>query len=472
MAVSREDVLRVASLARLRLSDEEVDRFTRQLNDILAHMEELNAIDIGGVEAVGGATEWDAPLRGRTCGRTGSPFRAASAMAPEWIDGFFTVPRLAALDTSEMEEPFEDKASAASKGRPCRERGRRRGVSGEVRTLREWAAAVKEGRESAESGLRSTLNAIERLDGGPDGLNAFLSVNNGAVEAAAAIDRAIVAGEKVGPLAGVPIAVKDNLCTLDLPTTCGSKCSRATALPTRPRSYGSFGRRVRWWSGRRTSTNSQWAPPRRVRRSARRVTRTIAVVSPAVPQGGSAAAVAAGMVPAALGSETGGSVRQPASFCGVVGIKPSYGRVSRYGLAAFASSLDQVGTFGRTVEDAALLLEVISGPDRFDSTTADRPAPSLVAEIGRGVEGMVVGVPKEYFPPALDERIAALCRDSIERLRAAGAEIREITLPHTRYAIPTYYIIAPAEASSNLARYDGIRYGLRAPGRRVDGSGL
>ncbi len=337
-------------------------------------------------------------------------------------------------------------------------------MSGEVRTLREWAAAVKEGRESAESGLRSTLNAIERLDGGPDGLNAFLSVNDGAVEAAAAIDRAIVAGEKVGPLAGVPIAVKDNLCTLDLPTTCGSKMLEGYRSPyeaTVVRKLREAGAVV---VGK---TNlDEFAMGSSTESSAFGATRNpydrgrVAGGS----SGGSAAAVAAGMVPAALGSETGGSVRQPASFCGVVGIKPSYGRVSRYGLAAFASSLDQVGTFGRTVEDAALLLEVISGPDRFDSTTADRPAPSLVAEIGRGVEGMVVGVPKEYFPPALDERIAALCRDSIERLRAAGAEIREITLPHTRYAIPTYYIIAPAEASSNLARYDGIRYGLRAPG--------
>jgi len=178
--------------------------------------------------------------------------------------------------------------------------------------------------------------------------------------------------------------------------------------------------------------------------------------------GGSAAAVAAGLVPAALGSDTGGSVRQPASFCGVVGIKPTYGRVSRYGLVAFGSSLDQIGTFGRTVEDAALLLEIIAGHDARDSTSVDQPVPPLLHETTLDIEGMTVGIPAEYFAHGLDPGVAALCRRAIEFLAGAGATVREVSLPHTRFAIPTYYVIATAEASSNLARFDGVRYGFRA----------
>ncbi|MGH7504837.1 MAG: Asp-tRNA(Asn)/Glu-tRNA(Gln) amidotransferase subunit GatA, partial [Longimicrobiales bacterium] len=184
---------------------------------------------------------------------------------------------------------------------------------------------------------------------------------------------------------------------------------------------------------------------------------------PGGSSGGSAAAVGAGIVPAALGSETGGSVRQPAAFCGVVGIKPSYGRVSRYGLVAFASSLDHIGTFGRSVEDAALTLATIAGPDGRDSTSATRMVPDLLAPCDADVRGLVVGVPAEYFPPDLDPAVARLCRAALDALAAAGAEIRELSLPHTRLAIPAYYVLAPAEASSNLARYDGIRYGFRAP---------
>jgi aspartyl-tRNA(Asn)/glutamyl-tRNA(Gln) amidotransferase subunit A len=185
---------------------------------------------------------------------------------------------------------------------------------------------------------------------------------------------------------------------------------------------------------------------------------------PGWSSGGSAAAVAAGIVPAALGSDTGGSVRQPAAFCGIAGIKPTYGRVSRYGLVAFGSSLDQIGTFGRTVADAALLLEVIAGADPFDSTSADAPPIDLPDVDDVEVAGMVIGVPKEYFPGDLERDIGDLCRGALDRLADGGAEIREVALPHTAHAVPTYYVIAPAEASSNLARYDGVRYGLRAPG--------
>jgi aspartyl-tRNA(Asn)/glutamyl-tRNA(Gln) amidotransferase subunit A len=189
---------------------------------------------------------------------------------------------------------------------------------------------------------------------------------------------------------------------------------------------------------------------------------------PGGSSGGSAAAVASGIVRIALGSETGGSVRQPASYCGIVGVKPTYGRVSRFGLVAFASSLDQVGAFGATVDDAARVMEVIAGRDPLDSTSADRPVPRYSESRQEGVKGLVIGRPKEYFPPSLDPRITELCDRALEALRAEGAEVREISLRHTDLAIPVYYIIAPAEASSNLARFDGVRYGLRVS----DGDGL
>jgi aspartyl-tRNA(Asn)/glutamyl-tRNA(Gln) amidotransferase subunit A len=182
---------------------------------------------------------------------------------------------------------------------------------------------------------------------------------------------------------------------------------------------------------------------------------------PGGSSGGSAAAVAAGIVPIALGSETGGSVRQPAAFCGITGLKPTYGRVSRYGLVAFASSLDQVGIFGRTVDDAALALEIVSGHDPMDSTSDSEPVAEYRTAKRAPLEGLVVGRPKEYFPDSLDSRIRARCDRALEVLRENGATVRDVSLPHTDLAIPVYYIVAPAEASSNLARFDGVRYGKR-----------
>jgi len=184
---------------------------------------------------------------------------------------------------------------------------------------------------------------------------------------------------------------------------------------------------------------------------------------PGGSSGGSAALVAAGAVPAALGSDTGGSVRQPAAFCGVVGIKPTYGRVSRYGLVAFGSSLDQIGVFGRSVHDAARVLSVISGRDPKDATCEDRD-PLRLPNVPESLQGFVIGLPKEYFPPELDPAVRRACDRAIRMMKELGASIREVSLPHTPYAVPTYYVIAPAEASSNLARYDGVRYGPRFDG--------
>jgi aspartyl-tRNA(Asn)/glutamyl-tRNA(Gln) amidotransferase subunit A len=266
-----------------------------------------------------------------------------------------------------------------------------------------------------------------------------------------------------GPLAGMPIVVKDNICTLEFTTTCGSRILEGYRSPyeatavTRLKAAGAL------VAGK---TNcDEFAMGSSTEHSA--YGRTLHPFDPErVPggsSGGSAALVGAGAVPAALGSETGGSVRQPAAFCGVVGIKPTYGRVSRYGLVAFGSSLDQIGVFGRSVTDAGRVLAVISGRDRFDSTCDDRDALRLPA-VPENLQGFVIGIPKEYFPADLDPGVRRACDRTIKLLRDLGAAVRDVSLPHTPYAIPTYYIIAPAEASSNLARYDGVRYGPRPAG--------
>jgi aspartyl-tRNA(Asn)/glutamyl-tRNA(Gln) amidotransferase subunit A len=328
------------------------------------------------------------------------------------------------------------------------------------------ATAVAEGRTTAEAAASSVAASIRQLDEGPEGLHAFLSHDADAVgERARAVDEALRDG-RAGALAGVPVAVKDNLCTLDQPTTCASRMLDGFRSPYE----ATVVRRLREAGGvvvgktnldefaMGSSTEHSAFGPTFNPHDRERV--------PGGSSGGSAAAVAAGMVPVALGSDTGGSVRQPAAFCGVVGLKPSYGRVSRYGLVAFASSLDQVGTFGRDVTDAALLLQVISGPDPLDSTTADRPVPDLMDAATGGLEGMVVGLPREYFPPELDAGIRARCEAAMTAMRDAGAVLRDVSLPHTRFALASYYVIATAEASSNLARYDGVRYGVRAADAR------
>ena len=322
------------------------------------------------------------------------------------------------------------------------------------------AADVRAGRLSPEESARSTVARIERCERGSEPLNAFLSWRNDSDSS----PQPLITNSR-GRLAGVPVAVKDNICTLEFNTSCGSRILEgyrspfeATAI-RKLRAAGAIviGKTNMDEFAMGSSTEHSAFGPTHNPHDRTRV--------PGGSSGGSAAAVAAGLVSAALGSETGGSVRQPAAFCGVVGIKPSYGRVSRYGLVAFASSLDQIGTFGKTVTDAATLLEVMSGQDRFDSTTGPRPAPSFVEALRGDVRGLVIGVPKEYFPPELDPGIASLCRAALDRLANAGAIIQDVTLPHTQYAIPTYYVIAPAEASANLARYDGVRYGPRNDAR-------
>ena len=307
---------------------------------------------------------------------------------------------------------------------------------------------------------RAFLERIAALDGS---VHAFLATDpEYTLAQAEAADRQRAAGE-VAPLLGLPIAIKDVICSEHFPTTCGSRMLagyrspfEATAL-RKLRQAGAviLGKTNTDEFAMGSSTeNSAYGPSH----NPWRLDRVTGGSS-----GGSAAAVAARMAPAALGSDTGGSIRQPASFCGVPGIKPTYGRVSRYGLVAFASSLDQIGAFGREVRDCALLLNVICGHDRRDSTASEEPVPDFTASLGSDLRGLRVGVPKEYFIPGMQQEVEASVRTAIQQLADLGAEVIEVSLPHTEYALPTYYIIADAEASANLARYDGIRYGYSEP---------
>ena len=270
-----------------------------------------------------------------------------------------------------------------------------------------------------------------------------------------------------GPLAAMPVALKDNIVTVEQPTTCASRILEGYVSPynatvvERLRAAGAM-------IAAKTNLD-EFAMGSSTEHSAfGRVKHPLDPTRvPGGSSGGSAALVAAGVVPAALGSETGGSVRQPASFCGVVGVKPSYGRVSRYGLIAFGSSLDCVSVFGRTVDDASRVLSVISGPDPLDATTVDRPA-MPVPKPRPDLRGLTVGLPREYFPADLDPGVAAALGRTADRIRELGGNVREVSLPNSAYAVPTYYIIAPAEAAANLARYDGVRYGQRKVGPEGD----
>ncbi len=328
---------------------------------------------------------------------------------------------------------------------------------------------------TAERLVEASLARSAAVGASPGGsLNAFVAMDpEGARADARALDQRLAASGRAGPLAGCPVVVKDNLATLRMPTTCGSRLLAGYVSPfeaTAVRRLREAGAVViaktnmdEFAMGSSTE-HSAYGPTRNPLDPAR---------VPGGSSGGSAAAVAAGITRIALGSETGGSVRQPAAFCGVVGVKPTYGRVSRFGLVAFASSLDQVGIFGRTVEDAAIGLGAVAGHDPLDSTSLDVPvddyAAAARADGRRPLAGVVIGRPREYFPDDLDPAIAAACARALEHLRALGAEVREVSLPHTALAIPVYYVVAPAEASSNLARYDGVRFGCRREGQGLPG---
>ncbi len=322
------------------------------------------------------------------------------------------------------------------------------------------ASAVQAGEVSAAEIAESTLARIASRDGK---LHAFLSTNDGMLGDARALDAQRARGETLGPLAGVPIALKDALCTRHAPTTAGSKILEGYVPPydatvvSRLRAAGALfpGKtNMDEFAMGSSNENSAYGPCKNPWDETR---------APGGSSGGSATAVAARMTPAALGSDTGGSIRQPASFTGVVGVKPTYGRVSRYGLVAFASSLDQIGPFATDVRGAARVLDVIAGHDPRDATSL-RAAPAMGCERAceRDVRGLRIGIPDEYFASGLDADVAANVRTAITSLETQGCHVERVSLPHTQYAIATYYVIATAEASSNLARYDGVRFGKRA----------
>jgi aspartyl-tRNA(Asn)/glutamyl-tRNA(Gln) amidotransferase subunit A len=331
-------------------------------------------------------------------------------------------------------------------------------------TIEAARSAVVEGRTSATALAESYFTKIESDD---PKIGAYLMLSKErALAKAAAVDSQVKKGEQLPPLAGVPLGIKDVLVTKGVRTTAGSKILGNYIPPydctavARLESAGAvvLGKlNCDEFAMGSSNENSAFKPVH----NPRDLTRV-----PGGSSGGSAAAVAADMAVATLGSDTGGSIRQPASFCGVVGLKPTYGRVSRYGLIAFASSLDNIGPFAKTAKDAAIMLRTIAGRDPMDSTSADLPVPDYAAELEKHAHGMRVGVAEEYFGEGLESETRAAIETALQKLAGLGCEIVDVSLPHTKYAIPAYYLVATAEASSNLARFDAVRYGHRANGVR------
>ncbi|MFZ0518341.1 MAG: Asp-tRNA(Asn)/Glu-tRNA(Gln) amidotransferase subunit GatA [Acidobacteriaceae bacterium] len=334
----------------------------------------------------------------------------------------------------------------------------------EPRTIRSARHAIVSGETTAVALADSYYDTIAAED---PKIHAWLSLSRERATAQAyRIDELAQSGdlanEEALPLAGVPIGIKDVLVMQGAPATAGSKILENYRPPYDATAVAKLAAAGAVLLGKlncdefamgSSNENSAYGPVHNPRALDR---------VPGGSSGGSAAAVAANMAVATLGTDTGGSIRQPASFCGVVGVLPTYGRVSRYGLIAFASSLDRVGPFTHTVEDAAILLRVLAGPDPMDATTAHQPVPNYAAALDTPVKGLRIGIPDEYFADGLDPEVRAAVEKTADALRAAGCMLHKVSLPHTRYAVATYYVLATAEASSNLARFDGVRYGLRA----------
>jgi aspartyl-tRNA(Asn)/glutamyl-tRNA(Gln) amidotransferase subunit A len=327
------------------------------------------------------------------------------------------------------------------------------------KSITELAAGVRGRKWKARDLVEAYLERIARLDGR---LGSYLVVDSeGALRKADAVDAAVAAGQDPGPLAGVPLGIKDIFVTRGVETTAGSKILKGFIPPyestvtSRLAAAGAIGLgklNMDEFAMGSSNENSAYKPVRNPWDLDR---------VPGGSSGGSAAAVAASLCAGSLGTDTGGSIRQPAALCGIAGIKPTYGRVSRYGVIAFASSLDHPGPFGRSVEDVAALLEVMAGHDPYDATSIPAPVGKYVQACAAGMNGLRVGVPEEYFAPGMDAEVEASVRAAIDELARAGAKLVPVSLPHTKYAVATYYLVCTAEASSNLARYDGVRYGHR-----------
>ncbi len=330
-------------------------------------------------------------------------------------------------------------------------------------TIKDIKEAIASKKATAEEIVKACLDRIEENKE----LNAFIEVAGDALDQAREIDKRLANGEDVGVLGGVPIALKDNMLVQGWKTTGGSmvleghRSAYDSTVAKRLKAAGAIliGRTNMDEFAMGSSTETSHYGPTKNPWDLEKV--------PGGSSGGSAVAVAAGLVPVALGSDTGGSIRQPASLCGVTGLKPTYGRVSRYGLMALASSFDQIGPFAHSVEDAALVMEVIEGRDGQDATSVELKDTTVPELLGKDVKGLKIGIPKEYFVDEMDSGIKKLVMDAVSEFEKAGAQVKEISLPHAEYALATYYIVMPAEASSNLGRYDGLRFGYHSCGENL-----
>jgi aspartyl-tRNA(Asn)/glutamyl-tRNA(Gln) amidotransferase subunit A len=324
-------------------------------------------------------------------------------------------------------------------------------------TIHEAGDLLRERKISSVELTRAHLDRIREVD---DKVKAYTLVTEDlALQQAREADQRLKSGTALSPLTGIPLAIKDLICTKGITTTCGSNMLKDFKPPYDATVMEKLNATGAVMLGK--TNMDEFAMGSSTEHSAFFTTRNPWDLerAPGGSSGGSSAAVAAGMAMGALGSDTGGSIRQPAALCNVVGLKPTYGRVSRYGLVAFASSLDQIGPFGRNARDAALILQAIAGPDPRDSTCAPDPVPDYSAALNGSIKGLRIGVPEEYWVEGTQQGIIKAVRNDIEKLREMGAKISEVSLPHTKYGVPAYYIIAPAEASANLARYDGVKYG-------------
>jgi len=339
-----------------------------------------------------------------------------------------------------------------------------------LRNLEPYSLTISEARnllDRKEISVKDLIRSIyERIEAVEDKVKAFVNITEEkAMKMADDAQRKIGEEGRTRFLLGIPLAIKDNMCTKGIPTTCSSKILSHFVPPYEStvtsrlieQGYILTGKTNMDEFAMGSSTENSCLCPTRNPWNLEKI--------PGGSSGGSAAAVASDECIAALGSDTGGSIRQPAALCGVVGLKPTYGRVSRYGLVAFASSLDQIGPLTKDVRDATILLNVISGHDPLDSTSAPLPVPDFTAVLGQDIKGIKLGVPKEYFIEGMEKEVEVLVKEAIKKLESLGAIPVEVTLPHTGYAIATYYILATSEASSNLARYDGVKYGFRAEGK-------
>ena len=332
-------------------------------------------------------------------------------------------------------------------------------------TAHELAKLLISREVSSEELTRKLYGHIEKTD---KNIGSYITLTKDiAIEQAKEADKRIKEKRDVGTLTGIPIAIKDNMCIKDVLCTCGSKMLSSFIPPYNATVINKLKKNGLVFLGK--TNMDEFAMGSSTETSYLKVTKNPWNINtiPGGSSGGSAAAVASDQAVLSIGSDTGGSIRQPASHCGIVGMKPTYGRVSSYGLVAFASSLDQIGPLTKDVWDCAALLEVISGYDSLDSTSVNMDVPDYISFLNKDIKNIKIGVPKEYFIEGIDKDVELTVKGAIEKLGSLGAIIEEVSLPHTEYAVATYYIIAPAEASSNLARYDGVEYGYRAKWRML-----